>query len=417
MKTGIYSKDEKKIIFISCSGHFLVHTLILIFPAIVTPVSREFGLDFAETIKISFPMYLIYGLGAFPFGLITDHLKPKTSFVIYFGGTFLFSFLASLSRTPLQLQLYLALLGVFLSMYHPMGLGLISTNIRRIGPALGLNGIFGSLGLAVAPFIAGIINFFYGWRKVYSILSVLPLGMLIYTILEKSSTESNIKKSKKLDGGNGEQLKAQTVAFFILMFSMMLSGFVYRGQNIVLPTYFEKKVYFLFNILKGINISNISGSKTLSATLLTSLVYFISIFGQILGGRVADKYELRYSYLIFFTISLPFLILMFFTDNILLLISAVGFVLFSIGMQPIENSLVAKFTPSKWRNTSYGLKFVVTFGVGSTVIYPVGYIQERFSLNYVFLLFTAVILVLIMNDIFLILYTNRKLSKLVTRNN
>ncbi len=402
-----FDSNEKKVLFITCGGHFLVHTIILIFPAIVTPISKDFSLEFARTIKISFPMYLIYGLGAFPFGLITDRLKPKHSFIIYYSGLFVFSILASFAKTVFQLQIYLALLGIFLSMYHPMGLGLITTNIKKLGFALGLNGIFGSLGLALAPFIAGILNYLYGWRSVYRFISLLPLTLLIYTISSKIKAESNLIKSKKATD-NYEQKREQTIAFLILLVSMMLSGFVYRGQNIILPTYFEQKVYFLFNLINRINLKNISGTKTLSATILTSIVYLISIIGQTIGGKIADKYDLRYSYFLFFAASLPFLIMMFLFENIILFLASVGFILFTIGMQPIENSLVASYTPPKWRNTSYGLKFVVTFGIGATVIYPVSFIQKRFSLHSVFILFIGVISILIINNYFLIIYTNKK---------
>jgi hypothetical protein len=52
------------------------------------------------------------------------------------------------------------------------------------------------------------------------------------------------------------------------------------------------------------------------------------------------------------------------------------FVFFSLGMQPIENSLFAQFTPPRWRATAYGLKFVLTFGVGSLAVWLVRWAND-----------------------------------------
>lgn len=134
-------------------------------------------------------------------------------------------------------------------------------------------------------------------------------------------------------------------------------------------------------------------------------MYVVSIAGQIVGGKIADKYDLRYSYFLFFACALPFLFMMYFFRNIPLLIVSMFFIMLTIGMQPIENSIIAKFTPSKWRNTGYAIKFTLGFGVSSFVIYPVGFFQTHYSLAAVFLLFSLVTAVLVLNCFILILAT------------
>jgi hypothetical protein len=47
---------------------------------------------------------------------------------------------------------------------------------------------------------------------------------------------------------------------------------------------------------------------------------------------------------------------------------AAWFAFFSLGMQPIENSLCAQLTPERWRSTAYGLKFTLTFGIGASAV-------------------------------------------------
>ncbi len=72
-----------------------------------------------------------------------------------------------------------------------------------------------------------------------------------------------------------------------------------------------------------------------------------------------------------------------------------AFVFFSIGMQPIENSLVARFTPDRWRATGYGLKFSVVFGIGALSVRGVQRFITHYSLAHVFVAVAGVVVALI----------------------
>ena len=91
----------------------------------------------------------------------------------------------------------------------------------------------------------------------------------------------------------------------------------------------------------------------------TSLAYLFGIAGQYVGGVLADRHDLRRLYLAFHALSLPALLLMTALSGLPLVGGAALFVFFSLGMQPIENSLFAHYTPARWRATAYGLKFVL----------------------------------------------------------
>ena len=197
--------------------------------------------------------------------------------------------------------------------------------------------------------------------------------------------------------------------FLILCVVMTLAGLAYRANNVVLPAYLEFKADFLWKLFQNIDFTNIEGTKTMAATLLASFIYMVGIFGQLAGGKLADKYDLRRLYLIFHGLSLPFLIFMGILSEQLLVISAAIYIFFALGMQPIENSLVAKFTPNRWRSTGYGIKFILTFGVGSTAVYFVGWIKEAWSLNVVYF-FSGGIVVLILLCIALLILFSRGIT-------
>jgi predicted MFS family arabinose efflux permease len=110
----------------------------------------------------------------------------------------------------------------------------------------------------------------------------------------------------------------------------------------------------------------------------------VGIVGQMIGGRIADSHELRISYLTFHLATLLPLAGMVMFSELPLLFAAMLYILFSLGLQPIENSLVAKLTPPEWRSTAYGLKFILTFGVGSLAVALVGPIEKLGGLPMVY---------------------------------
>jgi MFS family permease len=135
------------------------------------------------------------------------------------------------------------------------------------------------------------------------------------------------------------------------------------------------------------------------------------MFGQIMGGKLADRMDLRRAYLLVHGASLPFILLMAFTSEYWLALCAALYAFFGLGMQPVENSLIASLTPSRWRSTSYAVKFILNFGVGSSVIYAIGPVKSAFSLETVYVFLAGATLLLVVNVVVL-LVASRKIPSL-----
>jgi hypothetical protein len=63
---------------------------------------------------------------------------------------------------------------------------------------------------------------------------------------------------------------------------------------------------------------------------------------------------------------------------------AVIFFFFLLGMQPIENTLIATFTPKRFHHSAYGAKFILTFGVGALAVKVVAAIEAACDIETVF---------------------------------
>ena len=371
------SRRELCILVTTCFGHSMSHINVLVFPSLLLPLSVRLGLPLADVIGISFWMYLLFGITALPWGVAADRWGARPLMAVFYLGSALSGLLVARSiDSPGALLWALAALGLFSGIYHPTGLGLISKEIERLSMAMGYNGMAGSSGLAAAPLITGLLNFFWGESAPFLFIAGMNLlGFALMVLFPLSQSERGKKADKDDDNG-------MLTAFLILLAAMMLAGIAYRSATVILPAYFEIKGQGIFQWLSSTTGWELS--KNLVATLVTSLIYLIGVAGQYTGGRVAERFDPRFCYLVFHGITVPMVLLMAITWDLPLVILALVYVFFLLGMQPIENTLVANFSPRRFHHSAYGTKFVVTFGVAALAVKMVGAIEAAFRIEAVF---------------------------------
>jgi MFS transporter, FSR family, fosmidomycin resistance protein len=379
---------ESRILIATCYGHFMSHFNMLVFPAVVLPLAGRLKMDMAYILDLSFWMYCLFGVTALPWGMIADRWGSKSLFLIYYLGAGCSGLAAAAwIDHPSRFSMALAMIGLFSGIYHPIGLGMISKEIKRVSLGMAYNGMFGNLGLATAPLLTGVLNWIWGPSAAYLSLGMLNLlGVGLIVVLPR--IEVHQSESKSSDDGNG-----LLTAFLILLVAMMLGGIVYRGATVILPAYFELKNQVIFQWLSSIAGGGLS--KNLVATAFVSFIYIVGMLGQYAGGRSAERFDLRFCYLTFHAITIPAAFLMAFAVDLPLVFLALIYFFFLLGMQPIENTLVAKFTPKKFHHSAFGSKFVLTFGVGALSVKMIKIIETVFSLETVFyaLGLTSIILV------------------------
>ena len=57
---------ERRILVVTCFGHFLSHFNMLVFPAVVLPLVGIVNLSMREVLGLSFMQYLLFGIMALP---------------------------------------------------------------------------------------------------------------------------------------------------------------------------------------------------------------------------------------------------------------------------------------------------------------------------------------------------------------
>ncbi|NNF98975.1 MAG: MFS transporter [Desulfobacteraceae bacterium] len=390
--------QEKRILLTTCYGHFMSHFNMLTFPALVLPLAAYLDLPLADVLNLSFYMYVLFGITALPWGLLADRIGARSLMALYYFGAGISGLAVAVwIDSPMIIAIGLGAVGFFSGIYHPIGLGMISKQIRRISVGMGYSGMFGNLGLAMAPLVAGIVNWSAGPRAAFICLGLLNLLGLVVMMLFTTGRDSTAA-GKSTGGGNTAAL-----AFFILLIAMMLGGIAYRGASVIMPAYFELNLGDIFLRLSGVFDREIS--KNLVATGTTSLIFMIGVLGQYIGGRVGERFDCRFAYLLFHCLTIPPVFLMACAADGSLMILALIYFFCLLGMQPIENTLVARYTPKKIHHSAFGTKFVLTFGVGALAVKLVAAIEKSRGIAMVFPVLGICSLLLVLTIVVLIRFT------------
>jgi MFS family permease len=393
--------NEQKIILFTSVSHFLFHFYEIAFPALAIPLMLSLKTDLKDVLALGFPMYLMFGLGALPWGLFADRFSNRLTLIICFFGTAAGAVMTALSSTPAGIMYSLAVIGVFSCICHPAGMGLISHGAKNRGMALGVFSVAGTVGLIAGPFVAGLLNWLAGWKAAYLSLGIFGLlwgAALLFVRIDETPLEAH-----EDNDGMEEEPAAHPLRRLVLFFWIVtLGGLVYRINIVALPAHMEYNAPFLSRFFHSLHIPDIAATTTMAAALLTSLVYVAGIFGQLFGGGLADRHDLRRLYLVFYGVSLPLVVLIALLGEQYLVAAAAAYVFFALGIQPIENSLVAHFTPRQWRSTGYGFASILVFGVGALAVYVVGWVSEYRSLGTVYLLAGGLIFLIIAHILFLL---------------
>lgn len=389
---------EKKILAFTSFGHFFTHFYMLVFPVLLLPITRSLGMPIEAILPKSFLMYLLYGLLAMPWGFLADRFDPRIvmgSGIVFAGCGFLIS---GLLRDPAFLALSLALVGIGCAAYHPSGLSLLSKGLRSRGRALGLNGIFGNLGIASAPFAAGALNYALGWQTTLIILGGAGICIGVVCLIVPFSVDRETDKQQA-----SVVSRENVVRLFVNLCAIVtVFGLLYRGFTLILPTFLETRLADTFEAahaaVTGDGPARIFPEEqgSLLAAMVTGGAYLLGMFGQAVGGRLADRFDLKKAYLGFVCLAVPFLLLLRFGRGPALAVFAGFFAFFTLGLQPIENSLYAMLTPPRWRSLAYGVKFTLVFGIGSLSVFLINKVKVASGLDAVITLLFCYLIVIIL---------------------
>ena len=359
MRTGPY-------LFL-CVGHSIDHIFMLLFMYLIGNWDGIFWqLSYGELAVLFTPAMVMFGLGGPLAGWLADRWSGPGMMTVFFVGTGVSSVFTGFADGPAMLGVGLFLIGTFASIYHPVGIPLIVRGAgERRGRLLGINGVFGSAGMAVTPVVVGVLFAVGGWQAVFVVpgLVSIALGIAFHFYFRDSLPIRRAQPKASLQGSRrGALLQAWRSrpederrdflrAMAILGIITAATGLIFQALTNGVPKIVNHRV-------------STFGDDALLLSATVSGILVVSGLAQLVGGWLADSFPLRRLFIVVFAGLPPALAAAAFAydlPQVGVLTLAVAIV---VGNQPISDLLFARYMPERWLSTAYGIRFALSLGSG-----------------------------------------------------
>ena len=346
-------------------GHFIDHMLILIFAKAAFSAGIDFGFGkdgaYAEMLFYGIPSLVLFGACAPIAAHMADHWNRNGMLTVFFVGIGLASILTGFAQSLLQIGLGLALIGIFASIYHPVGIAMVIEGGGKVGWRLGVNGLWGNMGVAAAPLVTGLILVQFDWRMAFiipgSVSILIGLGFLGFVRgVDVRSPEATRQEKELIGFAPGWQRALVSLALVTAA-----GGFVFGAMTFLIPRLFE------------VRMQGITADIAVTGTL-ASIIYAVAAFAQLVVGRAIDKRSIK-NVLIFIAVGQPLLLFLMAmqTDYALFAVSllAMGFV---FGQIPITDAVLSQYVPDQWRAKVLSIKFLINLVIGALALMTARYL-------------------------------------------
>nr|WP_240958609.1 MFS transporter [Sneathiella chungangensis] len=309
------------------------------------------------------PSLVLFGAGAPLAAYLADKWNRVGMMTVFFVGIGISAIATGFAQSPLQIAVGLAAIGLFASIYHPVGIAMVVQGGGRVGWRVGMNGVWGNMGVAAAPLITGFILAGYNWQLAFilpGIVAILAgIAFLVFVRRGGGAAPSYATGEKEIVGFMPGWKRA------LVAISLVTSagGFVFGTMTFVIPRMFE------------VSLPDVT-TNIATTGLLAALVYAIAAFAQLVVGRLIDTYRIKP---VLFAIALaqPVLIgIMALQTNYALFAATLAAMAFVFGQIPITDTVIARYVPDVWRTKVMSVKLMLNLVIGALSLMAARFILE-----------------------------------------
>jgi MFS family permease len=345
-------------------GHAIDHMFLLIFATAVTSIAADFGVArWEDLMPYSVAAFFFFGIGSLPSGKLGDHWGRRKMMTVFFFGMGAAALLVSVTQSPIQMAVALALLGCFASIYHPVGIPMLVQGATRPGLTIGINGLVGNLGVAVAAVMTGFLVKYLGWRMAFAVPGALCL--LFGCAFAALATREEAAPAKK---------KASAAA--------MPAG-VSMARLLLVMTVAATSGSLLFNFSTNSNYELLSDrlrsilQDPARIGALLALVYTAASFAQLVVGHLIDRMPLKRLYLGIVAAQGLLLALATVADGWIFYGLQFLFMTAIFGAIPFTDAMIVRFVDDSMRSRVSGMRLAISLGASSLAVWLIGPVVKQ----------------------------------------
>lgn len=355
--------DRIRVWFLN-AGHFVDHFCMLVFATAVIAMASEFEMTYGSLLAVATPSFILFGAAALGAGWLGDRWSRSNMMVVFFIGIGAACILTGMANSVLMIGISLALLGLFAAIYHPVGIAMLVQGAPRLGFRLGVNGVFGNMGVACAPLATGFLIAMFNWRMAFILpgLVCIAIGIAFYFFAKAGHSVAP----------TGPKTRKEPVAFMpgwqrvlgVVAVMTLVGGLVFNSTTVALPKLFDER------------LTNVADSMV-GFTAMAAIVYAAASFAQLASGTAIDRFAVKPVLLT--TVGLQVLMMPIVATQSGWPLFAASFVMMLavFGQIPITDALITRYTPDAVRGRVFSIKYILNLGVGSLAVPSIWYMHDH----------------------------------------
>jgi len=345
-------------------AHTLDHLFLLIFATAVAAIAQDFGVArWEDLMPCATGAFVMFGLGSVPAGRLGDLWGRRRMMLVFFFGIGLSSCAVALTQNPLQISIALGVLGAFSAIYHPVGIPMLVRGAARPGAVIGVNGLAGNLGIALAALSTGLLVEHAGWRAAFVVpgLVAIAAGVLFAVTAPPESAAPALR-----GGGTGLRLPPALLrrTFGVMVASASLGSLLFNVTT-------NGNTQLLTERLQGI----VSDPGTLG--LVLAVVYAVAACTQVVVGRLIDRVPMKPLFLAIVSAQVLVFLLAAQASGWLWVLAVTACMISIFGAIPFNDAMVVRYIDDSMRSRVSGMRLAVSFSVGSAAVWALGPVVKR----------------------------------------
>lgn len=339
-------------------GHALDHLFLLIFATAVSAIATEFGVGrWEDMMPYTVGAFVMFGLGSIPAGRLGDLWGRRQMMLVFFFGMGLSALAVALTQTPLQMGIALTVLGVFSAIYHPVGIPMLVQKAEKPGLTIGINGLAGNLGIAMAALSTGFLVAWQGWRMAFIVPAMVSIlcGILFARTATHEMTAPAKKKTSVVQLPKHLAWRTFVVMVATSTTSSLLFNITTNGNTQLLAERLDGLV-----------------NDPTRLGMLLALIYAVASLAQLVVGRLLDWLPVKPLFFSVLFLQIVSFALASQTAGWVWYVAAIGYMVMVFAAIPFSDTMVVRYIDDAMRSRVSGTRIAISFGISSLAVYSLG---------------------------------------------
>lgn len=339
-------------------GHALDHLFLLIFATAVGAIANEFGmLRWEDLMPYATGAFFMFGFGSFPAGRLGDLWGRRRMMLVFFFGMGASACLVAQARSALELAIALSLMGAFSAIYHPVGIPMLVRHATRPGTTIGINGLAGNLGIALAAVSTGFLVQAFGWRVAFVVPGVAC--MLVGVAFALLAPREAQAPARQAAASRHAPRAAVARVLLIMGITATTGGLLFNFTT-------NGNAQLMAQRLDGI----VSDPSRLG--LLLALVYAIASLAQLVVGYLIDRVAMKPLFMCIAGMQVLLFALAAQAQGWAWYALTLGCMVFVFAAIPFSDAIMVRYVDDAMRSRVSGARLAVSFSIGSLAVWLLG---------------------------------------------